>query len=99
MNVYIVLASAFALSVAFHFIGVYAGAKKIVWLVIVLLWAAGINIAMSEIKPKGYDFVEKIKGQYPKVDDEINRALPEISIYEIIGIRKVYKQEKASSEN
>ena len=99
MNIYILLSVAIALSVAFHFVGIYAGAKKIVWLVIVLLWAGSINIAMSEIKPKGYEFIEKIKGQYPNVDQQIESALPEISIYEIIGIRKAYKEAKASSEH
>ncbi len=99
MNIYILLVVAIALSVAFHFVGVYAGAKKIVWLVIILLWAGGINIAMSEIKPKGYEFIEKIKGQYPSVDQQIESALPKISIYEIIGIRKAYKEAKASSEH
>ena len=99
MNIYILLSVAIALSVAFHFIGVYAGAKKIVWLVIALLWAGSINIAMSEIKPNGYDFIEKIKGKYPSVDQEIESALPEISVYELIGIRKAYKEAKASSEH
>lgn len=99
MNIYIFLIISVVLSVAFHFIGIYAGAKKTVWLMLALLWAGGINIAMSEIKPKGYEFIEKIKGQYPSVDQQIESALPEISIYEIIGIRKAYKEEKASSEN
>ncbi len=99
MNIYIVLTTAITLSVIFHFIGIYAGAKKTVWLVIFLLWVAAINIAMSEIKPSGYNFIEKIKGQYPQVDKEIEESLPEISVYEIISIRKAYKEAKASSEN
>jgi len=99
MNIYILIISGIILSIGFHFVGVYAGAKKTVWVTIILLWAAAINIAMSEIKPKGYDFIEKIKGEYPVVDEEINRALPEISIYEIIGIKRAYQEAKASSEN
>jgi len=68
MTLIIVLLSALTLSVAFHFVGVYAGAKKTVWLMIVLMWAAAINISMSEVKPKGYAEIEKMKGKYKELD-------------------------------
>ncbi len=100
MNIYTVLIGAIILSIALHFIGVYVNAKKSVWLTIVLFWAAGINIAMSEVKPNAYDKIDKIKGQYKSVDEEIQKALPKISVYEMIGIMKAYTQAKeASSEN
>jgi hypothetical protein len=100
MNIYTVLIGATLLSVALHFIGVYANAKKTVWLTIVLLWAGSISIAMSEVKPSAYDKIDKIKGKYESVDAEIQEALPKISVYEMIGIMKKYKQaKKASSEH
>ncbi len=100
MNIYTVLIGAILLSIALHYVGVYANAKKTVWLTIALMWAGSINIAMSEVKPAAYDKIEKIKGKYPDVDKEIQEALPEISLYEMIGIMKKYKQaQKASSEH
>jgi hypothetical protein len=39
MSLSIIIAVGIALSIIFHFIGVYAGAKKTVWLVIFLMWA------------------------------------------------------------
>jgi len=95
INIYTVLISAVLLSIGFHFVGVYANAKKIVWIVIALLWAASINVAMSEVKPKGYEYLEKIKGQYEKVDKEIQEAYPEVSLYELLSIKKTYSKEKA----
>ena len=78
------------LSIGFHFIGVYAGAKKIVWVMIVLMWAGTINIAMSGIKPAGYEEIEKMKGQFDDTDLLIKEAGEEISVYEMIGIKKSY---------
>jgi len=94
MNIYIVLSVAIILSIAFHFLGVFAGAKKTVWFMLLLMWAGSINIAMSEIKPKGYEEIEKMKGQYPDTDALIEEALPEISIYEMLGIKKSYQNHK-----
>jgi len=91
MNIYILLIIATALSVSFHFIGVYAGAKKTVWFMLLLLWAGSISIAMSEIKPKGYEDLEKMKGQFSDTDALIQEALPEVSIYEMIGIKKSFQ--------
>lgn len=90
MTTTIVIMIALLLSVGFHFIGVYAGAKKIVWIMIALMWAGSINIAMSEIKPSGYEEIEKMKGQFSDTDAVILEAGEEISVYELIGIKKSY---------
>jgi len=90
MTIGFVITIAILLSVGFHFIGVYAGAKKTVWVMIVLMWAATINIAMSEIKPSGYEEIQKMKGQFADTDKIIEDAGEEISVYEMIGIKKSY---------
>lgn len=94
MSLTIILTIAILLSIAFHFVGVYAGAKKSVWLMIVLFWAAGINLAMSEIKPKGYEDIESMKGQYSDTDKLIEASMPEVSIYEMVTIKKSYNLNK-----
>jgi len=94
MTLIIVLLSALTLSIAFHFAGVYAGAKKTVWIMIVLMWAAAINMAMSEVKPKGYVEIDKIKGQYKDVDLLIEKAMPKISIYELLEIKNKFNNKK-----
>lgn len=91
MGLTIILITAIALSIIFHYIGVYAGAKKIVWAVIVLLWAGSINIAMSEIKPKGYKNIETMKGKYENTDKIIEESLPEVSVYEMIKIKNSFQ--------
>jgi len=96
MGLTIILIIAIVLSVIFHFIGVYAGAKKIVWLVIVLLWAGSINVAMSEIKPKGYKDIETMKGKYVNTDKIIENSLPEVSVYEMIKIKNSFKINEAN---
>ncbi len=78
------------LSVGFHFIGEYTKSKKIVWTMIIFMWVATINVAMSEIKPAGYEDIEKMKGQYADTDKIIEEAGDEISVYEMIGIKKSY---------
>ena len=90
MTTTLVLVVAVLLSVGFHFIGVYARAKKIVWVMLVLMWAGTINIAMSEIKPSGYEEIQKMKGQFSDTDKVIEEAGEEISVYEMIGIKKSY---------
>ncbi|MCD6191633.1 MAG: hypothetical protein J7K14_08885 [Sulfurimonas sp.] len=90
MTTTIVLIIAVLLSVGFHFVGVYAGAKKTVWIMIVLMWAGTINVAMSEIKPSGYEEIQKMKGQFADTDKIIEEAGEEISVYEMIGIKKSY---------
>ncbi|QFR48493.1 hypothetical protein FJR48_01625 [Sulfurimonas lithotrophica] len=92
MSLSIILFAAFILSIIFHFIGVYANAKKIVWIMIILMWAGGINMAMSEIKPKGYEDIKKIQGQFPDTDALIKEAGEEISIYEMLGIMQSYQK-------
>jgi uncharacterized membrane protein len=94
MSLTVILTIAVLLSIAFHFIGVYAGAKKTVWLMIVLFWAAGINLAMSEIKPKGYKEIESMKGQYSDTDKLIEEAGESVSIYEMLAIKKSYNTNK-----
>jgi len=90
MSLNIILFAGVILSVIFHFIGVYAGAKKIVWVMLVLMWAGSINIAMSEIKPAGYEEIEKMKGQYPDTDRLIEEAGEEVTLYEMLSIKKSY---------
>ena len=90
MNLTIILIIAIILSVGFHFIGIYAQAKKTVWLMIVLIWAGAINIAMSEIKPKGYEDLKKLEGKYADTDTLIKESMPEISIYEMILIKSSF---------
>lgn len=61
---------------------------------IVLLWSAAINMAMSEIKPKGYIEIDKMKGQYKEVDLLIEKSMPKISIYEMLEIKKMLESQK-----
>jgi len=82
------------ISIAFHFIGVYAGAKKIVWVAIALLWAGAISIARSEISDKGYEALDKIRGKYDTTDALIRAAEPEVSLYEMMSIKKSFVEQK-----
>ncbi len=94
MNLPILLTLAVILSIGFHFIGVYANAKKTVWLMIVLMWAGSINITMNEISDKGYKSLEKMRGKYDATDKVIAAAEPEVSLYEMIGIKRSFNEEK-----
>jgi hypothetical protein len=98
MNLAVILTVAVALSVAFHFVGVYAGAKKIVWIMLVIAWAGSINIAMSEIKPKGYEDIQKMKGKYIDTDTLIQEAGETVSVYEMLGIKKSFMQHKHNKD-
>ena len=91
MNLTIILIVATILSLAFHFVGVYANAKKTVWLVIVLMWLGAIDVAMSEVKPKAYEDIKAMKGKYQDVDALIKDAMPEVSIYEMLKIKKSFQ--------
>ncbi|WP_415397277.1 hypothetical protein [Sulfurimonas sp. CS5] len=91
MSLSIILTIGIILSVAFHFIGVYAGAKKTVWIMIVIMWAGSINIAMSEIKPIGYKDIKEMKGQFADTDILIEEAGDEVSVYEMLKIKKSYQ--------
>ncbi len=98
MTTTIVIAIALVLSIGFHFIGVYAGAKKIVWIVLAIMWAGSINIAMSEIKPNGYTEIEKMKGHFSDTDRLIQEAGEEISVYEMIGIKKSFIENESKNQ-
>ena len=94
MSLTIILIVAAILTIIFHFVGVYAGAKKIVWLMLLIAWAGSINIAMSEVKPKAYEDLKKIQGKFSETDKLIEEAGESISVYEMIGIKKSYMQNK-----
>ena len=86
MSLPILLSVGILLSIIFHFAGVYAGAKKTVWLMIFLMWAGTISIATSEIKPKGYKEIDGMKGAYSDTDKIIEESMPEVTVYEMILI-------------
>ena len=90
MTLNIILFIAVLLSIGFHFIGVYVNAKKTIWLMIALMWIGSLNIAMSEVKPKAYEDIKKIEGKYSDVDALIEDAKPEISLYEMLLIKKAF---------
>jgi len=96
MSLTIILIVAVVLSLIFHFVGVYAGAKKTVWFVIALMWAGAINITMSEVKPKGYKDIEIMKGKYQNTDIIIEEAMPEVSVYEMIKIKQSFQIKEQS---
>lgn len=90
MSLTVILSIAIALSIAFHFVGVYADAKKSVWLMLVFVWAVVVGTSMNEIKPAGYKEIEKMRGQFSDTDKLIEEAMPEVSLYEMITIKKSY---------
>jgi len=91
MSLAIILAVAVLLSVGFHFIGVYAGAKKTVWLMLIFVWSVVVGTAMNEIKPAGYKDIEKMRGKFSDTDKLIEEAMPEVSLYEMLVIKKSYQ--------
>lgn len=90
MSLNIIIFAGIILSIGFHFLGVYANAKKTVWVMIVLMWAGSINIAMSEVKPSAYDEIKKIQGQFTDTDKLIEEAGDVMSLYEFLLIKKSY---------
>lgn len=88
MGLTIVLIIAVILTAIFHFIGVYANAKKTVWVMLAIMWAGSISIALQEISPKGYEDLEKVKGKDAALDKLIAESLPEVSVYEMLVIKK-----------
>jgi len=90
MSLTIILIVAVVLTIIFHFVGVYAGAKKIVWVMLVIVWAGAINIATSEVKPKAYEELKKMQGKFSETDKLIKEAGKEVSVYEMVGIKKSY---------
>ncbi len=95
MSLWIILTVAIIVTIAFHFIGVYAGAKKTVWLMLALMWLAAIDIVTSEIKKEKYVEIEKLQGQYEDTDQLIKDAGDSISIYEMIEIKNSHINNKS----
>lgn len=58
---------------------------------LVFMWSISIGTAMNEIKPAGYKDIEKMKGQFSDTDALIEDAMPEVSLYEMITIKKSYQ--------
>jgi len=94
MSLTLLLGIGIVITIIFHFIGVYAGAKKIVWVAIVLIWAGAISIATNEVKPKAYDEIKKMQGKYEETDKLIEEAMPEVSLYELVKIKSSYLKHK-----
>ena len=90
MSLTLLLIIGVIISIIFHFIGVYAGAQKIVWVAILLIWAGTISIATSEVKPKAYDDIKQMQGKFEDTDKLIKEAMPEVSLYELITIKSSY---------
>ena len=86
------------ITIIFHFIGVYAGAKKLVWIAIVLLWAAAISFATNEVKPKAYEEIKAMRGEFKETDKLIEEAMPTISLYELVAIKNSYIKNKKAKE-
>jgi hypothetical protein len=82
------------ITLIFHFIGRYVNAQKLVWIAIVLLWAAAISFATHEVKPKAYEAIKKMQGKYAETDKLIKKAMPEVSLYELIQIKNSYLKNK-----
>jgi surface polysaccharide O-acyltransferase-like enzyme len=90
MSLTIILTIGILVTIAFHFIGVYAGAKKIVWIAIVIIWAAIISVATSEVKPDAYNEIKQMQGKYKDTDKIIQAAMPKVSVYEMIIIKNSF---------
>jgi hypothetical protein len=98
MSLTVILIIAIVLSIAFHFVGIYIDAKKSVWAMLAIVWAISIGTATNEIKPKGYKDIEKMKGRYGDTDKLIEEAMPEVSLYEMLVIKKSFNTNKAANE-
>ena len=98
MSLTIILAIALLLSLVFHFVGVYADAKKTVWVMLVMVWAISIGTATNEIKQKGYKDIEKMKGVYSDTDALIDEFMPKISVYEMVVIKKSFNTNKLQND-
>ncbi len=94
MSLTLLLSIGIIITIIFHFVGVYAGAKKIVWVAIVLIWAGAISIATNEVKPKAYNEIKMMKGKYQDTDELIEKAMPKVSLYELIKIKSSYLAHK-----
>lgn len=99
MSLGILIISGIVLSALFHLAGVATGAKKSVWIIIVAVWALAISIANGEIKEKGYKEIENMRGKYATTDKLIEEALPTVTTYEMIMIKKSFNQNKKEAQN
>jgi len=97
MNLYIIVASGIVLSVIFHFVGVYAKARNIVWVMLLVVWGFFIGFTVNEISPKGYAYIDTIKGKYLETDAKIQKAMPNILLYEMLDIKKNYDEHQKTS--
>jgi len=73
-----------------HFAGVYTKSIKLVWIVILFMWAVAIGTFTNEIKPKGYKEIAKMKGRYEDTDKLIRDAGKKVSFYELLQIKRSY---------
>ncbi|QOP45378.1 hypothetical protein [Sulfurimonas paralvinellae] len=94
MSLMLLIGIGIAVTIVFHFIGVYTHAQKLVWTAIILIWAGVISVATSEVKPKAYDEIKKMQGTYADTDKLIQEAMPTVSLYELIKIKNSYLQNK-----
>ena len=98
MSLSILIGVGLLISLAFHFVGVYTESKKTVWIMLLFVWSAVIGTAVNEIKPDGYKNIEKMKGKFTQTDKLIEESMPEISLYEMLVIKKSYYDSQAKAE-
>ena len=94
MSITIGIVTGIILTIIFHFLGIYTKSIKIVWIVIIILWAFVLNVALSEIKEVGYKKIEKMKGKFPQTDALIKDAMPKVKVYEMFEIQKSFYMNK-----
>ncbi|MBA1433227.1 MAG: hypothetical protein FAF04_06480 [Epsilonproteobacteria bacterium] len=90
----ILLSIGILLTIVFHFIGVYTKSVKMVWIALILIWAGVISVATNEVKPKAYDEIKKMQGQYADTDKLIEEAMPKVSLFELLEIKNSYLKHK-----
>jgi hypothetical protein len=98
MSLTLLLGIGVFITIVFHFIGAYAGAKRLVWVAIILLWAAAISFVNHEVKPQAYEDIKMMKGKYTQTDKLIEDAMPTVSLYELIQIKNSYLKNKHAQE-
>jgi len=91
MSLMTLIIAGLVVSLGFHFLGVYTKSKKTVWIMLVFVWSAAIGTALNEIKPSGYADIAKMKGKFADTDKLIEESMPEVSLYEMIIIKKSYQ--------
>jgi len=91
MSLMTLIIAGLIISLAFHFLGVYTKSKKTVWVMLVFVWSIAIGTALNEIKPAGYADIAKMKGKFADTDKLIEESMPEVSLYEMILIKKSYQ--------